>query len=195
MKKTVIAVLLILAAISILPAKVKAKDGTERPSVALVLSGGGAKGVAHIPIIGELERYGIPIDKVFGTSMGALVGGLYCAGYSPKEMTEIVTGQDLMSMFTTILTSGYNEVLNAFDYSSNNVLSLSLSQGIGGTTGLIDDYMIMNFLVKYIGNVPKDIDFDKEIHNIRLGAERNEKIREIVPEKKKNQKNRDDFER
>lgn len=163
MKKTVIAVLLILAAISILPAKVKAKDGTERPSVALVLSGGGAKGVAHIPIIGELERYGIPIDKVFGTSMGALVGGLYCAGYSPKEMTEIVTGQDLMSMFTTILTSGYNEVLNAFDYSSNNVLSLSLSQGIGGTTGLIDDYMIMNFLVKYIGNVPKDIDFDKDL--------------------------------
>ena len=41
----------------------------------------------------------------------------------------------------------------------------------------------------------KGLDFDKEIHNIRLGAERNEKIREIVPEKKKNQKNRDDFER
>lgn len=163
MKKTVIALLLILAVLSVLPATVKAKDGTDRPSVALVLSGGGAKGVAHIPIIEELERYGIPIDKVFGTSMGALVGGLYSAGYSPKEMTEIVTGQDLMSMFTTILSSGYNEVLNAFDYSSNNIISLSLSQGIGGTTGLIDDYMIMNFLVKYIGNVPSDIDFDTDL--------------------------------
>ncbi|MBO6048979.1 MAG: patatin-like phospholipase family protein, partial [Spirochaetales bacterium] len=56
-----------------------------RPRVALVLSGGGAKGIAHIPIIEALEKYGIPIDKVYGTSMGALIGGLYCAGYSPKE--------------------------------------------------------------------------------------------------------------
>ncbi|MBO4409832.1 MAG: patatin-like phospholipase family protein [Spirochaetales bacterium] len=163
MKKTVLTILLILFAVSILPATVKAKDGTERPSVALVLSGGGAKGIAHIPIIAELERYGIPIDKVFGTSMGALVGGLYASGYSPKEMIGIVTGQDLSTMFTSILSSGYNEVLNAFDYSSNNVLSLSLSQGIGGTTGLIDDYMILNFLVKYMGNVPTEIDFDKDL--------------------------------
>ena len=44
----------------------------DRPSVALVLSGGGAKGIAHISIIEALESYGIPIDKVFGTSMGAL---------------------------------------------------------------------------------------------------------------------------
>ncbi|MBQ7507713.1 MAG: patatin-like phospholipase family protein [Spirochaetales bacterium] len=163
MKKTVVVLMVFLCAVSALSAAVKAKDGTERPSVALVLSGGGAKGVAHLPIIAELERYGIPIDKVFGTSMGALVGGLYCAGYSPHEMTHIVTDQDLMTMFTSILTSGYNEVLNAFDFTSNNVLSLSLGQGIGGTTGLIDDYMIMNFLVKYIGNVPNDIDFDKDL--------------------------------
>lgn len=163
MKKTVVVLMIFLCAVSALSAAVKAKDGTERPSVALVLSGGGAKGVAHIPIIAELERYGIPIDKVFGTSMGALVGGLYCAGYSPAEMEKIVTDQDLMTMFTTIMSSGYKEVLNAFDYSSNNVISVSLAQGIGGITGLIDDYMILNFFQKYIGNVPDDIDFDKDL--------------------------------
>ena len=135
----------------------------DRPSVALVLSGGGAKGIAHIPIIEALESYGIPIDKVFGTSMGALVGGLYAAGLSPKEMREVVTGNDLMNLFTSFASTGYNEVLNAFDFNSNNVLSISLGQGIGGVSGLVDDYMVMNFLTKYVGNVPDDIDFDYDL--------------------------------
>lgn len=135
----------------------------DRPSVALVLSGGGAKGIAHIAIIEALESYGIPIDKVFGTSMGALVGGLYAAGLSPKELRAVVTGTDLMSLFTSFVSPGYNEVLNAFDFNSNNVLSISLGQGIGGVTGLIDDYLVMNFLTKYVGNVPDDIDFDHDL--------------------------------
>ena len=136
---------------------------SDRPSVALVLSGGGAKGIAHIAIIEALESYGIPIDKVFGTSMGALVGGLYSAGLSPKELREVVSGTDLMSLFTSFESTGYNEVLNAFDYNSNNVLSISLGQGIGGVTGLVDDYLVLNFLTKYIGNVPEDIDFDNDL--------------------------------
>ena len=135
----------------------------DRPSVALVLSGGGAKGIAHIAIIEALESYGIPIDKVFGTSMGALVGGLYAAGLSPKELRAVVTGTDLMGLFTSFESPGYKEVLNAFDFNSNNVLSISLGQGIGGVTGLIDDYMVMNFLTKYVGNVPDDIDFDHDL--------------------------------
>ena len=135
----------------------------DRPSVALVLSGGGAKGIAHIAIIEALESYGIPIDKVFGTSMGALVGGLYAAGLSPKELRAVVTSTDLMSLFTSFVSPGYNEVLNAFDYNSNNVLSISLGQGIGGVTGLIDDYMVMNFLTKYVGNVPDNINFDYDL--------------------------------
>ena len=134
-----------------------------RKRVALVLSGGGAKGIAHIPIIEALEKYGIPIDKVYGTSMGALIGGLYCAGYSPKEMTEIVKSQDLMSLFTSFESTGYKEVLDAFDYNSNNVFSISLGQGIGGVSGLIDDYQVLNFLNQHIGNVPNDIDFDKDL--------------------------------
>ncbi len=63
-------------------------------SVGLVLSGGGSKGVAHIGVIKALEENGIPIDYVTGTSMGAIIGGLYAAGYSPDEMLEIIHSKD-----------------------------------------------------------------------------------------------------
>ncbi len=65
------------------------------PRIGLVLSGGGAKGAAHIGAIQALEENGIPIDYVAGTSMGAIVSGLYAAGYSPQEMLEIVASKDL----------------------------------------------------------------------------------------------------
>lgn len=54
--------------------------------VGLVLSGGGAKGLAHIGVIRALEENNIPIDYIAGTSMGAIVGGLYAAGFSTDEM-------------------------------------------------------------------------------------------------------------
>ena len=63
----------------------------ERPqSVGLVLSGGGAKGIAHIGVIQALEDNNIPIDYITGTSMGAIVGGLYASGYTPAEMLELI---------------------------------------------------------------------------------------------------------
>ncbi|MBD5315698.1 MAG: patatin-like phospholipase family protein [Bacteroides sp.] len=59
-------------------------------SVGLVLSGGGAKGIAHIGVIQALEDHNIPIDYIAGTSMGAIVGGLYASGYTPAEMMELI---------------------------------------------------------------------------------------------------------
>ena len=56
--------------------------------VALVLSGGGAKGLAHIGVIKALEENNVPIDFIAGTSMGAIVGGMYAAGMSPQEMID-----------------------------------------------------------------------------------------------------------
>ncbi len=58
-------------------------------SVGLVLSGGGAKGLAHIGVIRVLEENNIPIDYIAGTSIGAIVGGLYAAGYTTDEMEEL----------------------------------------------------------------------------------------------------------
>ncbi len=68
-----------------------AMQGQSRPqSVGLVLSGGGAKGIAHIGVIQALEDNNIPIDYITGTSMGAIVGGLYSAGYTPDEMMQLL---------------------------------------------------------------------------------------------------------
>lgn len=63
-------------------------------SVGLVLSGGGAKGIAHVGVIKALEDHGIPIDYVVGTSMGAVVGSLYSCGWSPAEMLAFFMSKD-----------------------------------------------------------------------------------------------------
>ncbi len=65
-------------------------------TVGLVLSGGGAKGIAHIGLIKALEEHDIPIDYVTGTSMGSIVGALYAMGYTPDEMLAIMTSQEFL---------------------------------------------------------------------------------------------------
>ncbi len=69
-----------------------------RKSVGLVLSGGGAKGVAHISAIMALEAAGIPIDYIAGTSMGAIIGGLYAIGYDSRTLDSMVRTQDWNSL-------------------------------------------------------------------------------------------------
>ena len=68
--------------------------GASAQGIGVVMSGGGAKGLYHIGVLKALEEAGVPIDYVAGTSMGAIVGALYAAGYSPEEMEAIVaTGE------------------------------------------------------------------------------------------------------
>ncbi len=66
----------------------------KRPTVCLVLSGGGSRGIAHIGVIKELERNKIPIDYIVGTSIGGIIGGLYASGYSSDELEKIVDTTD-----------------------------------------------------------------------------------------------------
>ena len=61
--------------------------------IGLVLSGGGAKGIAHVGVIKALEENDIPIDYVTGTSMGAIVGSLYRCGWTPEQMLDLVTSK------------------------------------------------------------------------------------------------------
>ncbi len=68
--------------------------------VGLVLSGGGAKGLAHVGVIKALEENGIPIDYITGTSMGAIVGGLYAIGYSPDEMIQLFSSPEFEKWYT-----------------------------------------------------------------------------------------------
>jgi NTE family protein len=72
---------------------------TQRPKIALVLSGGGALGYAHIGVLKVLEELRVPVDCVVGTSMGALVGGAYAAGVSPERMQKVITETDIGALF------------------------------------------------------------------------------------------------
>lgn len=71
-----------------------------RPKVGLVLSGGGARGAAHIGVIRLLEEMNIPIDYVVGTSMGAIVGGLYAIGYTADDIDSLMMAQDWKSLLS-----------------------------------------------------------------------------------------------
>ncbi|MEZ5581670.1 MAG: patatin-like phospholipase family protein [Candidatus Competibacteraceae bacterium] len=87
----------ILAIVSVfLPVQVSAD---QRPKVGLVLSGGGARGAAHIGVIRVLEDLRVPIDCIAGTSMGAIIGGLYAAGFSVEEMEQTLTSIDWGDIF------------------------------------------------------------------------------------------------
>ncbi len=81
-------------------------------SVGLVLSGGGAKGMAHIGLIRVLEDNNIPIDYIAGTSIGAIVGGLYAAGYSPDEMEELFRSDDFYFWSTGKIQEEYRYYFN-----------------------------------------------------------------------------------
>ena len=66
----------------------------QRPKVGVVLSGGGARGAAHVGVLKVLEENEIPIDIIVGTSMGSIVGGLYAIGYRAADLDSIVMNQD-----------------------------------------------------------------------------------------------------
>ena len=74
--------------------------GLSAQSVGLVLSGGGAKGITHIGIIQALEENGIPIDYITGTSIGAIIGGLYAMGYTPQEMLELINSTEFRQCYS-----------------------------------------------------------------------------------------------
>jgi len=71
----------------------------DRPRIGLALGGGGARGAAHIGVLKELERLRIPIDAIAGTSMGAIVGGLYASGKTPDELQQLVESLDWADAF------------------------------------------------------------------------------------------------
>lgn len=74
-------------------------EGDTRPRIGLVLGGGGARGFAHVSVLKELERQRIPVDCIAGTSMGALVGGLYASGLSAADVEREMRALDWPRMF------------------------------------------------------------------------------------------------
>jgi NTE family protein len=71
-----------------------------RPTIGLALEGGGALGLAHVGVLQWMEDHRIPVDRIAGTSMGSLVGGLYASGLTPVELRALATGNAFQSVFT-----------------------------------------------------------------------------------------------
>ena len=92
--------LFIFVLLAAIPAPADEQPNARVPKIGLALSGGGARGAAHIGILKILEREGIPIDYIAGTSMGAMTGGLYAIGYSPAEIEKFLVDQDWNSLFS-----------------------------------------------------------------------------------------------
>ena len=99
------AAMLVAAALPIATPAAAPVDGSaptaaaKRPKICLVLSGGGARGAAHVGVIKVLEEYRVPIDCIAGTSMGALVGGAYASGMSVADMEKVNEGITVQRLF------------------------------------------------------------------------------------------------
>ena len=78
-----------------------------RPTVGLVLAGGGARGLAHLGVIKYMEELGIPVDVITGTSMGGLVGGLYALGYKHDQLDSLVRAIEWPIMMSDNIPNDY----------------------------------------------------------------------------------------
>ena len=99
------------------------------PRVALALSGGGARGLAHIGILQRLEEVGYPLDSVTGTSAGALVGALYASGFSGREIEDLFGRLDLTRAFLEPLWRNPGETLGEQEDRNDAVLSIERHNG------------------------------------------------------------------
>lgn len=106
MKKILI---ILIAAMLVLPVM------AGRPKIGLALGGGGAKGAAEVGVLKVLEEAGIQIDYIAGTSIGSIVGGLYAAGYSAKELETMFQTQEWLTLLTDRKASLSNEPYKTID--------------------------------------------------------------------------------
>ncbi len=132
------------------------------PKVAYVLSGGGARGIAHIPILKELERRGIYPDLIVGTSMGGLVGGLYASGYSADELEEFVLTEDITGAFYNFKQASIRKTDSAYFPFDKNLFSLQYGKdGLGSTNSLLDDEGVDAMLSSAIAKTANISDFEE----------------------------------
>lgn len=135
--------------------------GHPGPRIGLALSGGGARGLAHVGVLRALERAGVPIDAISGTSMGSLVGGLYAAGYSASDLEEIARGIDWTALF---VDTPARSVMEPFDEVKGNptLLSLPMRRGrIGLPSGVIAGQHVAELFARLTWPVQSIRDFHR----------------------------------
>lgn len=132
----------------------------DHPKVALVLSGGGAKGFAHIGVLKVLEDEEIPIDIIVGTSIGSLIGGVYSIGYTASEIEYMVKNQNWEMVLSDdvprlLLSKNDQAIAQRYLFS----LSLGDKESREFPRGMIKGQNVLNLFCGLAGNVPSDTDF------------------------------------
>ncbi len=133
----------------------------KQPKVGLVLSGGGAKGFAHIGVLKAIEKAGVQIDYIGGTSMGAIIGGLYASGYSADQIEKIVVETD----FFTLLQDIYPRRSKPFfekEHGEKHAVILPVNKGkIGFPKGVSKGQNVLGFFNYLLSPVDSIHDFSK----------------------------------
>ena len=152
-----VALALFISAVRPLPA---AGSQRQRPRVAVVLSGGGVKGAAHVGVLRAVEEAGLPIDLIVGTSMGSIVGGLYAMGYTTGELDSLFRHQD----WTFVLSDqpARNQLsLAEREWGERYALTVPLGkQGRPRQSGLLRGQNLGNLLARLTLGYHTETDFD-----------------------------------
>ncbi|MFD2908436.1 patatin-like phospholipase family protein [Flavobacterium ardleyense] len=133
----------------------------QRPKVGLVLSGGGAKGLAHIGVLKVIDSLGIKIDYVAGTSMGAIIGGLYASGYNAHQLDSIFSRIDVDALLQDYTP---RESKTFYEKRNDEIYALSLPFNnfkLGLPSGLSKGLYNFNLLSKLTHHVSNVRDFSK----------------------------------
>lgn len=137
------------------------QNNSQRPTVGLVLSGGGAKGLAHIGVIKVLEEAGIPIDYIGGTSMGSIIGGLYAIGYSSDELEKLCVTMNWDSLLSDQIDR-HNLSFEEKDDNARYFVSFPIKEKkIGLPSGAIAGQNIYGVFNRLASPVYRESDFSK----------------------------------
>ena len=129
--------------------------------VGLVLSGGGAKGLAHVGVLKVLEEHHIPIDYIVGTSMGGVIGGFYAAGYSPQEIEALVLNQRFQEWVSGELGTEYNFYYTRKDDNASILnLNLAVDTTVNLNTNITNDFAINYALTEYLAQASQRSGYD-----------------------------------
>lgn len=132
-----------------------------QPKIGLVLSGGGAKGFAHVGVLKELEKAGVQVDYIGGTSMGSIIGGLYSAGYSADQIEKIIDNTDFMGLLRDKIPRREKPLFKK-QHGEKYIVSLPIKEGnIGLPLGLSKGQNVLNFLTELLAPVDEINDFSK----------------------------------
>lgn len=132
-----------------------------RPKVGLVLSGGGAKGLAHIGVLKVIDSLGIKVDYVAGTSMGAIVGGLYASGYNGEQLDSIFSNVDIDALLQDYTP---REAKSFYEKRNDEIYALTLPFNkfkLGLPSGLSKGLYNFNLLSSLTHHVSHVRDFDE----------------------------------